>query len=488
MLTPSPNADTDVIIPLPTFSEPNASYTLTRQHARQSNTPSDLEPDTDVFPSPRTPPPNRLYPGGGKGGAGGSQSRSPNLGAARSPEVRAKPMRIQPAGGAKSLAKGSRSASVQQEGAHIGSQLEPHIGVDMLLEFTKRELSAISSNKTNAEQLHVNASTKLDKKKAMHAASLHNSFNSKPPILSKSHSVSPKKGSPVPDPLRRGAFNVRNRSKSSTSLKPESELTRNARLRDMYTRSLSTGSNIYEILAKQREISPSHTELCLSHIPARYLVDKPVVGRTRSGDRLYTSRSLERPFSPRIISSSPPVAQMSSLPMSRGRSRDRSPARFDPKMSYSNNNNSEADFDRRSMAFLPRDFMPQQKDMPMNRHDHMFASLNGHKRAFTEPSRFSHEDSREFAREESRDFESREFSREESRDFSREEFPREEFSREFMHEEPRTFTHEEEINLIIAGEAANYLRIATPEAFPAMINAQSQESVISNEAEYEMRF
>ena len=293
-----------------------------------------------------------------------------------------------------------------------------HVGVDRLLESTKKELSAIAA-KSFID--HKNFVPGLGKSKKAHNRTIMIQSASEPtPILIKSHSVSPKKGSPIPDALSKKIFANHNRSKSSVSLKPEKayDLNRNAtddlfvRFRDTYTRSLSTGSNIYDLLSRTRQISPSHTEMCLTHVPHRHH-EKPIVARGRNGDRLFTSRSLERPCTPRMDRSLSPPRKVASLPISRGRSRERSPSPY----------NMEP---RRSIDMM------------------QFGSKRG--------SLGNYDDI---------DLELRNI--------------------------PRALTHEEEINMIIAGETSTYLRMSTPDSFPTT-DAQSSESVVSNESEYEMRF
>ena len=295
-----------------------------------------------------------------------------------------------------------------------------HIGVDRLLESTKKELSAIAAKSSSLEHKTTSYLTAGGKsKKSQPRTTLLQSTSEPTPLLMKSHSVSPKKGSPIPDTVSKKIFANHNRSKSSISLKPEkpydiNQNTRDdlfARFRDTYSRSLSTGSNIYELLSRTRQISPSHTEICLSHVPARHH-QKPIVTRGRNRDRLFTSRSLERPCTPRMDRSLSPPRKVASLPISRGRSRDRSPSPYSMEP-------------RRSI-----DVHLGSKRGSLGNYDSMELEL---------------------------------------------------------HNIPRTLTHEEEINMIIAGESATYLRMSTPDSFPT-IDTQSSESVVSNESEYEMRF
>ena len=408
MLTPSPNLDTDVLLPPPNFTAPqhHLTATLTRQHARQNSTPSDMEQDTPPGLSPAavdlssSPLPShqtsRLYPG---------QARPVKQ--QRSTEVGHHPHQ-----------------TTNAWHANTNALTPTHVGVDRLLESTKKELSAIAAKSSSLDYKSSSSiGTGKSKKGSQTRTSnlLHSSLD-QPPVLMKSHSISPKKGSPIPDSVSKKIFANHNRSKSSVSLKPERsyDLDQQARddlfvrFRDTYTRSLSTGSNIYDLLSRTRQISPSHTEICLTHVPARHH-EKPIVPRGRNGDRLFTSRSLERPCTPRMERSASPPRKVASLPISRGRSRERSPSPY-------------------NVVVEPRRSIDMQ--------------LIGSKRG-------------SLANYDEMDLELRNI--------------------------PRALTHEEEINMIISGESANYLRMATPDSFPT-IDTQSSESVVSNEDEYEMRF
>ncbi|XP_047740667.1 uncharacterized protein LOC108674122 isoform X2 [Hyalella azteca] len=448
VLTPSPNPETDVLLPPPNFTisqqpqkhvmqhhkmkqqaqqiqdHQHLTATLTRQHARQNSTPSDMEQDTppglspaaDLSPVPHPAPVIRLYPGqarpvkqrtGEVGGAAAGGGMVPGTQQQR---------------GQQNTIWRDHQSTTQMNAVTASlssSALTPtHIGVDRLLESTKKELSAIAAKSSNTDYMSSLSTGKS--KKSTGRTNLMQSSSEPTPMLFKSHSVSPKKGSsPLPDATSKKIFANHNRSKSSVSLKPERayDLNQNAsddlvvRFRDNYTRSLSTGStNIYELLSRTREISPSHTEICLTHVPSRHY-EKPIGPRSRNGDRLFTSRSLERPSTPRMDRSLSPPRKVASLPISRGRSRERSPSPYQLEP-------------RRSI-----DLQLGSKRSSINYDD-----LEMELRCL-----------------------------------------------------PRALTHEEEINMIIQGESANYLRMATPDSFPA-IDAPSSESVVSNESEYEMRF
>lgn len=468
MLTPSPNPDTDVLLPPPNFtisqqhmqrplqqplppqqqSQHHLTATLTRQHARQNSTPSDMEQDTPPGLSPAadhlssSPLPHqqgsgsgmRLYPG---------QARPVKH---RSAEVGLGPLTagkgsggigvMASSGSQQLLWRDLNSTSTPLNAAALSSSaaLTPtHIGVDRLLESTKKELSAIAAQSSSLDYNKMSMSAGKSKKNTTRSTLLQ-SISEPTPLLIKSHSISPKKGSPIPDNnvSNKKIFASHNRSKSSVSLKPERayDLNQNARddlfvrFRDTYTRSLSTGSNIYDLLSRTRQISPSHTEMCLTHVPLRHH-EKPIVTRGRNGDRLFTSRSLERPCTPRMDRSLSPTRKVASLPISRGRSRERSTSPYHAEP-------------RRSVDLQ---LLGSKRGSIIN---YDLGSKRG-----------------SLANYDDMDLELRNI--------------------------PRTLTHEEEINMIIAGESATYLRMATPDSFPTT-DAQSSESVVSNESEYEMRF
>ena len=432
MLTPSPNPDTDVLLPPPTFtisqqkhqqhqknlqqqqSQHHLTATLTRQHARQNSTPSDMEQETPPGLSPAADHSPLMLHSGSSGRLYPGQARpvkqlSSEVGGDRSPHA---DRPTAPTNAPQGAWRDHQSTPLNAAALTTSALTPTHVGVDRLLESTKKELSAIATKSPNLD-------LKRKNKKSHTKSTVLQSEQDTTPMLLKSHSISPKKGSPIPDTLNKKIFANHNRSKSSVSLKPDkmNEMEEDARedlfvrFRDTYTRSLSTGSNIHDLLARTRQISPSHTEMCLTHVPPRHH-EKPIVPRGKNGDRLFTSRSLERPCTPRMDRTLSPPRKVASLPISRGRSRERSPSpyRGDPRRSI----------------------------------DIYLGSKRG-----------------SLANYDDLEYELRNI--------------------------PRALTHEEEINMIIAGESANYLRMATPDSFPAT-DCQSSESIVSNEDEYEMRF
>lgn len=417
LLTPSPNPDTDVLLPPPnsfTLAPPThhahpLGAMLTRQHARQSSTPSDIEQDTPPGLSPADggpaslvapPVPPRAYPG----------LAVPVL-APPHPEV-----------GHESLAPPRRAESLRHPSVPTSTP-SPHSAPfasvaparpprrDSLVDGSYKEPTPILKGAIASREVKVHSTTLSDRGRVGARPPLEHAPKPITPSA-KSRSISPKKAvsADAAHPSRR-TFATHVRSKSSASLKgpngsldgprpPQEEVLLS--LKDAYVRSLSTGSCIADLLTRQRQVSPSHTEICLTHVvpPAKKL-EKPIRPRGRNGDRLFTSRSLERPSTPRRDRSLTPTRRVVSLPTSRGRSRERSPSPPEGAMDS-----------RRSSFDLLR-----------------------------------------------------------------------EGGREAL---PRSLTHEEEIHLVIAGDAS-LLRKATPDAFPSL-DRQSSESVVSNESEYEMRF
>ena len=390
LLTPSPNPDGDVLLVPPPNSfnltphhhNLGGGALLTRQHARQSSTPSDIEQDTPphLSPADHAPPvPPRMYPG------------------------LAVPVLQSEVGSTDTSAKKLERHSPHY--APYASSVAPtRITTKMREPPLEKDLAPIlktSSGRTAGIMDRGRPVTKT-------------SFEKADTPLAKSRSISPKKvDQAYPAHPNKRAFATHVRSKSSASLKPEVSFEGIPNysdqvllsLRDTYTRSLSTGSYIYDLLSRTQQVSPSHTEICLTHVPTKKS-DKPIGPRGKNGDRLFTSRSLERPSTPRFERSASPSRKVVSLPISRGRSRERSPSP------------TKVDF-RQSIERL-RD-----------------ANIN---------------------------------------------LPRHFGGKEL----PRSLTHEEEINLIISGDA-NLLRMNTPDSFPSL-DIQSSESIVSNESEYEMRF
>ena len=421
MLTPSPNPDTDVLLPPPnSFTLSSTPHhlglgaTLTRQHARQSSTPSDMEQDTPPGLSPSDGPStllptnvsSRLYPGLAvpvlsrvSSEVGGDKTdRSWKDGTWRQAPTPA-----------------PHTHSAYNALTHSASIKSYQSGKENALESTpsvhKDPASILKSVLKDGKSL---SSSFSQERGGMFSRSRDRSSPPKP-VLVKARSVSPKKGpGPIDSSYHKKVFNTHSRSKSSSSLKPERAYEHLARSKDditmAYTRSLSTGSTIHDLLSRTLQVSPSHTEMCLTHVPAKKS-EKPIVPRGKNGDRLFTSRSLERPSSPRRDRALSPSRRVVSLPISRGRSRERSPS---PDRNYL----------RKSIEQL-RDSI----SMSSSTYNDIDLELGNI---------------------------------------------------------PRTLTHEEEINLIISGEA-NLLRMSTPESFPS-VEVQSNESVISNESEYEMRF
>ena len=421
MLTPSPNPDTDVLLPppnsftlTPTPHHLGLGATLTRQHARQSSTPSDMEQDTPPGLSPSDGPTthvpssvsSRLYPG----------LAVPVLSRVSSGEV----------GSDKIDRSWGREGSWRQTATPLpmthssGYNVPTH---STLKSYHNVKESAIEPSPTVHKDptsilksvLRDGKLTSTSSRDDRGGGSRSRERSSPPrPVLVKARSVSPKKATAPAEasvPYHKKAFNTHSRSKSSSSLKPERAYEQLARSRDdmSYTRSLSAGSTLHDLLSRI-QVSPSHTEMCLTHVPAKKN-EKPIVPRGKNGDRLFTSRSLERPSSPRLDRSLSPSRRVVSLPMSRVRSRERSPS---PDRSYL----------RKSIEQL-RDSISMSSST-FNDIDTELGNI------------------------------------------------------------PRTLTHEEEINLIISGDA-NFLRMSTPESFPS-VDVQSNESIVSNESEYEMRF
>ncbi|MPC26120.1 hypothetical protein E2C01_019252 [Portunus trituberculatus] len=137
-------------------------------------------------------------------------------------------------------------------------------------------------------------------------------------------------------PAPRKVFTSHSRSKSSGALKPEKayEMTQSARddislvQRDTSLLSLGT-SNMYELLSKKTHVSPSHTEMCLSYMPKK-AEPAPAWERSRGhrhGEHLFTSRSLERPSTPKHNKHLSSIHKVSSLPLQQTRDRSPSPVR-----------------------------------------------------------------------------------------------------------------------------------------------------------------
>ena len=144
---------------------------------------------------------------------------------------------------------------------------------------------------------------------------------------------SPVKSSPIPIPKK--PFSSHNRSKSSVALKPEKtfEVTQSARddisLLQRDTSNMSLGSNIYELLSKTTQVSPSHTEMCLTYMPKK--PEAPSSWERSRGhgrnEHLFTSRSLERPSTPKHNKHLSSIHKVSSLPLQHTRDRSPSPIR-----------------------------------------------------------------------------------------------------------------------------------------------------------------
>ncbi|KAK3864160.1 hypothetical protein Pcinc_030130 [Petrolisthes cinctipes] len=428
MLTPSPNLDTDVLLPPPSFTlhqashhvRPRASLLATRHHPiRKSSifsdmddtSPGDSVDDIPVVPTHTT----KSYPGvaipvvqrsllevGSDGLTDRSilTKRSDILDSKRLVEEYEKVTR-QPISKFFSESYTSKEKSKSSEGSQMNSshsldelELTTGLTVDYLQD---KVLSAPPSRGTSPSIIK--------------------------PVLIKSHSASkrepPAKSEPIPIP--RKVFTSHNRSKSSGALKPEKAYeiaqTKSARddisLLQQRDTSLTTAgsSSIYELLSKKTHISPSHTEMCLSYMPKK--AEMPSSWERsrahRHGEHLYTSRSLERPSTPKHNKHLSSIHKHSSLPLQQSRDRSPSPVRTQNHWRL-----------ERQYAQFTRDPTCDLKDVELGK-------LR------------------------------------------------------------RTLTHEEEINLIISGDPKYLTKLKSPESFtpPEIPDA---ECMLMPEKQYEMKF
>lgn len=348
MLTPSPNLDTDVLLPPPNFSlqhggghsRTRGTLLASRQHPiRKSSIFSDMDdtsPGDSIDDVPVVPTHSTIvksYPG------------------VAIPVLQKSHKEVGLEKGDRSTTKGE--ASSKDTIRPIDPFDKPRI--------TPRKFfseSFPSQDKSRSIDLTLmNSSHSLDEleltsttltvdylKDKMPVASAPPSRGASPsapkPLLSKSFSVSPRelpaKSDPIPIPKK--VFTTHSRSKSSGALKPEKayELTQSARddisllQRDTSLLTLgSASSNIYELLSKKTHVSPSHTEMCLSYMPKK--TEQPSsYERSRShrhGEHLFTSRSLERPSTPKHSKYLSSIHKVSSLPLQQSRDRSPSPVR-----------------------------------------------------------------------------------------------------------------------------------------------------------------
>ncbi|ROT71801.1 hypothetical protein C7M84_009858 [Penaeus vannamei] len=325
MLTPSPNPDTDVLLPPPHFTPQQghsrsrgALLAATRQHPiRKSSILSDMEEDSLLGGSQD----GDKHPVAPTHAASSSISGKSYPGVAIPVVQRAPPVEVgqeavdrsRPAPGEAVDSRPADLFSVSK------STTLPNRFFNESFPPPKRDTKDFNSvghldTSHSLDELELSANLTVDylqdKLLAASAPPSRSSPSTTKPSLTKSFSVSPKKGPTKSDPIPipKKVFTSHSRSKSSVSLKPEKafELAQSARddisLLQRETSAMTLGSsNLYELLSKTSQVSPSHTEMCLT--------------------------SLERPSTPTHKKHLSSIHKVSSLPLQHSRDRSPSPVR-----------------------------------------------------------------------------------------------------------------------------------------------------------------
>lgn len=357
MLTPSPNPDTDVLLPPPHFTPQQghsrsrgALLAATRQHPiRKSSILSDMEEDSllggsqdgDKHPVAPTHAASSISGKSYPGVAIPVVQRAPPVEVGQEAVDRSRP--------APGEAVDSRPADLFSVSK---STTIPNRFFNETFPPPKRDTKDFNSvahldTSHSLDELELSANLTVDylqdKLLAASAPPSRSSPSTTKPSLIKSFSVSPKKGPTKSDPIPipKKVFTSHSRSKSSVSLKPEKafELAQSARddisLLQRETSAMTLGSsNLYELLSKTSQVSPSHTEMCLTYMPKKAEItsswererDRPARGHSRT-EHLFTSRSLERPSTPTHKKHLSSIHKVSSLPLQHSRDRSPSPVR-----------------------------------------------------------------------------------------------------------------------------------------------------------------
>ncbi|XP_050694311.1 uncharacterized protein LOC126984598 isoform X2 [Eriocheir sinensis] len=357
MLTPSPNLDTDVLLPPPNFTlgqgqgRSRGLLLASRHHPiRKSSLFSDLD-DTSPGDSVDDVPAHH----------------APALAPTHAPTVKSYPGVAMPVAQRQHKEVGQEA----KERSRIkAAETEPFSKTRLAPSKFFGECSTVPprDKKGASEVPFMNSSHSLDELELTSSLTvdyLHDKLASAPqsrgaspsapkPLLAKSLSVSPREttaagkaaaAAAAEGPTPRKVFTSHSRSKSSGALKPEKafELAQSARddisliQRDTGLLSLGT-SNMYELLSKKTHVSPSHTEMCLTYMPKKaepqpppQQQQQPVAWERsrghRHGEHLFTSRSLERPSTPKHNKHLSSIHKVSSLPLQQTRDRSPSPVR-----------------------------------------------------------------------------------------------------------------------------------------------------------------
>lgn len=337
MLTPSPNLDTDVLLPPPSFTlhqghgRSRSALLASRQHPiRKSSIFSDMDdtsPGDSVDDHPVVPThtaPVKSYPG----------VAMPVL---QKPHKEVGPEAIE-----RNIAKGEAIDSRPVDPFEKARTTPNKFFNECFLSQEKKKITDLPHRNSShsLDELELSSSLTVDYlQDKMPVASAPQSRGTSPssskPTLVKSFSASPREGPAKSDPIPipKKVFTSHSRSKSSGALKPEKtfELAQSARddisLAQRDNTLMSHGSsNIYELLSKKTHVSPSHTEMCLTYVPKKTELPSSWE-RSRShrhGEHLFTSRSLERPSTPKHNKHLSSIHKVSSLPLQQ--SRDRSPS------------------------------------------------------------------------------------------------------------------------------------------------------------------
>ncbi|KAK7070776.1 hypothetical protein SK128_022018 [Halocaridina rubra] len=344
MLTPSPNPDTDVLLPPPNFTlgqshgRSRGTLLASRQHPiRKSTIYSDMEDDS-TGGSMDDPPVVPTHSSIGKSYPGMAI-----------PVKQKSHSHLEVGPEAKDKSK-ARAEATDSRPADLFDTAKVTAPSRFFQEcFPLRDTSNISDlphleTSHSLDEVELSSSTltpdylqdKMTAKSAPQSRGTSPSTNKLPSL--QSFILSPKK-SPVksdPIPIPRKAFSSHSRSKSSVALKPERafELAQSARddisLLQRETSNMTLGgSNIYELLSKTTQVSPSHTEMCLTYMPKK--PEAPSSWERSRGhsrnEHLFTSRSLERPSTPKHNKHLSSIHKVSSLPLQHTRDRSPSPVR-----------------------------------------------------------------------------------------------------------------------------------------------------------------